>query len=587
MSLNMRWSLEKLYKSFDAPEFLADIEKLDEEIKEFTSWAEKELNDYENVKEKLEAYVKKSNDTGHLVARLMSFVHLTLATDTRNETALKYGEQLEKKMIGFTLPSVKFSRWLKGIEDLDKICEKSSLLKEHSFVLKEAKKEADYLLSEKEEQLIAELKTTGSSAWTKLQGLLTSTLTIELDGKKLPLPVVRNMAYSADKEVRKKAYEAELAAYPKIEDSSAAALNALKGEALTIAKKRGYKSLLEKTLIQSRMDEEILNAMLTAMENNLDNFRKYYKKKGEVLGYENGLPFFELFAPMGDSNMHFTYDEAKDFIVKNFSTFSEKLGKFAENAFENRWIDAEPREGKRGGAFCSNLHVIKESRILANFTGEFGNVKTLAHELGHGYHGFVLSNATFLNSHYPMPLAETASIFCETIVLNAALKEATEKEKITLLEKSISDAGQVIVDIYSRFLFESELIKRRERSALSVNELKEIMLDAQKKAYGYGLDEKYLHPYMWLNKPHYYYADLSFYNFPYAFGLLFAKGLYAEYLKKGEEFVAKYDDILMATGRNRIADVTKMIGIDITKPEFWENSLALIGKEIDELLELL
>ncbi|WP_161937271.1 M3 family metallopeptidase, partial [Tepidibacillus decaturensis] len=233
-----------------------------------------------------------------------------------------------------------------------------------------------------------------------------------------------------------------------------------------------------------------------------------------------------------------------------------------------------------------NLHVIKQSRILSNFTGSFSDVTTLAHELGHGYHGSCLMDQTFLNSHYPMPIAETASIFCETIVKNAALQEAEPEEAFAILENELSDAGQVVVDIYSRFLFESEVFKRRKEASLSVNELKEIMLNAQKEAYGDGLEPDFLHPYMWVCKPHYYFPERHFYNFPYAFGMLFAKGLYAEYLKRGADFVPEYDKLLSVTGKMNVADITKTMGIDVRSPEFWRNSLKLVEQDIETFIHM-
>jgi len=272
--------------------------------------------------------------------------------------------------------------------------------------------------------------------------------------------------------------------------------------------------------------------------------------------------------------------------VDNFRTFSDKLADYAAHAFDNRWIDAEPREGKRGGAFCENLHTIGESRILANFDGSFSNMTALAHELGHGYHGACLIKEEFLNSNYPMPIAETASIFCETIVKEAALESASDEEAFSILENDISDSAQVIVDIMSRFIFESEVFRRREEGSLSVNELKEIMIDAQKQSYGNGLDHDFLHPYMWLCKPHYYSADYNFYNFPYAFGLLFSKGLYAEYMKRGKEFVPDYDRMLSMTGKLDIVDVAKVMNIDIRKADFWRSSLELIRKDIDKFIRL-
>ena len=434
------------------------------------------------------------------------------------------------------------------------------------------------------------METTGSSSWTKLQesevSELLIPLTIKKKKKEYPLSELRNLAYSSDAKVRKEAYEAEINAYPQIENAVAYALNGIKGEVLTVSKLRGYKTPLEMTLCQSRLDKKVLDAMLAAMNEYLPYFRKYFKKKAKMLGHKKGLPFYDLFAPIGNCDMKFTPEEARDFIVKNFTTFSKDLGDFAAYAFDNNWIDMFPKKGKRGGAFCANLHSIKQSRVLTNFTGTFNDVVTLAHELGHAYHGKCLDNETYLNSDYPMPIAETASTFCETIIKNAALKEATKEQALMIIESDIADNAQVIVDILSRFIFEDTVINLRKDGPLSAKELCEIMLDAQSKTYGDGLDKNYYHKYMWVCKPHYYEASYNYYNFPYAFGLLFAKGLYAKYLEEGEAFVPLYDKLLNSTGKNNIADVAKLAGIDIRNKEFFETSLLLIKKDIDNFLKM-
>ncbi|WP_207669274.1 M3 family oligoendopeptidase [Fonticella tunisiensis] len=586
----MRWSLDTLYTSFDSEEFREDLKRCDEYIKNIKEWVKNNLSTKDDPVEKIEEFIKIQNEFYSLFSKLSAYTELTLSVEAKNEKALRTSDILYGKIPELTEPTSTFKKWVGSLEDIDNIIEASELLKEHRFYLKEIVRRSKYLLSDKEEVIIAKMKNTGSNAWSKLQNLLSSTLLVDItiDGeeKHLPLPVVRNMAYDKNPEVRKSAYYAELKAYEKIEESSAACLNGIKGEVITISKLRGYNSVLEKTLMDSRMDKETLDAMLSAMRESLPYFHRYYRKKAEILGHKNGLPFYDLFAPVGEADMRFTFEEARDFIVNSFKGFSKRLSDYVKNAFDKRWIDAEPREGKRGGAFCYNLHPIKESRILSNFTGSFNDVSTLAHELGHGYHGACLVNESFLNSDYPMPLAETASIFNETIIKNAALKEAGKEEALTILESDISSSGQVIVDIYSRFLFESELFRRREEGALSVNELKEMMLNAQKEAYGDGLDHNYLHPYMWINKPHYYYAEANFYNFPYAFGLLFAKGLYAEYLKRGEEFVESYDNLLAATGKNSIADVAAMMNIDVHSIDFWRSSLKVIEEDIEKFISL-
>ena len=586
----MKWSLKELYTGFDSKEFLDDFGSLDTKIEAYSNWADENLRSKDNPLEKIETFINYSISLSKSFSKLMSFSHLTNAVEAKNETSLQYLDKLAVKYSQLTKPNVQFKNFIKNVENLDDLIQSSELLKEHDFFLKEIKKESQYLLSEKEEVLISKMQNTGSRAWSNLQNMLASTLLVDIniDGedKQLPLPVVRNLAHDKDPAIRKKAYEAELESYKKIEESSAASLNGIKGEVITTSELRGFESPLEETLFNSRMDKETLDAMLTAMREFLPAFHKYYRKKAELLGHENGLPFYDIFAPMGEVNRSFTYEEAMDYIIENFRTFSDKLADYTQNAYDKNWLDIEPREGKRGGAFCSNLHAIGESRILSNFNGSFSNMTTLAHELGHGYHGFNLKDETVLNAGYPMPIAETASIFCETIVVNAALKEASDEEALSILESSISDAGQVIVDIMSRYIFETELFERRKTHALSVNELKEIMLDAQKQAFGNGLDHNVLHPYMWVNKTHYYSAGRNFYNFPYAFGLLFSKGLYAEYLNSGEEFVSNYDDLLNATGKNNIVDVAKRMDIDVRDPEFFRNSLRLIEKDIEKFIEL-
>ncbi|GKU26760.1 M3 family oligoendopeptidase [Clostridium folliculivorans] len=588
--MGLNWSLKEIYSSFQGEDFLNDLKRADELSGLYEKLAGSICESHDDEKNKLEEFINKASEVESLFSRLFSFVNLTLSVDTKNKAALKYSDILQEKNSGFAEPNAKIEKWIGEVKDIDKLINSSSLLKEHEFFLREIVAGSKYLLSDKEESLIAKLRNTGSNSWSKLRDLLTSTVLvdIEVDGevKALPLTVVRNMAYDKDAKVRKNAYEAELKSYKKVDDGIAAALNGIKGEVITLAKLRGYKSPLEETLLKSRMDEESLEAMLTAMKESLPAFRKYLRRKAELLGYKNGLPFYELFAPMGDVDMEFPYEKGQKFVEDNFRTFSDNLADFARKAFDSDWIDVMPKEGKVGGAFCSNLHFIKQSRFLLNYGNNFGDVVTLAHELGHGYHDECVKDKSVLNSDYPMPIAETASTFCETIVKKAAVKTATKEEAFSILESEIGDCTQVIVDIYSRFLFESELFNRREESALSAEDLNEIMLQAQKDSYGDGLDPEYLHPYMWACKPHYYDAEYNFYNFPYAFGLLFAKGLYAEYLKRGEEFVKVYDDLLASTGDRKIADVTKIIGVDIHSVDFWRSSLKIVEEDIERFIEL-
>ena len=590
--MNMRWSLDALYTSFESKGFIGDIKKCDDIISKINEWTETNLNNIESPVSKIEKYLSMVIELSSVIDKILSYSNLTLSVDAKNQTALKFIEKFEEKVTELTSSDVTFKMWLGSLTNIDEVILSSKLLIEHDFYLKEIVQKNKYLLKENEETIISKLRNTGSGAWSKLQEYLTSTILVDIvvgaegEVRRLPLSVVRNMAYESDSALRIAAYKAELKAYNKIEESSAACLNGIKGETITICKLKGYKSPLDQVLINSRMDEITLNAMITAMKDSLPAFRKYFRKKAQLLGHTGNLPFYDLFAPIGEIEMNYTYEEAKKFIIKNFRSFSDKLANFAENAFNDNWIDAEPREGKRGGAFCASIHSINQSRILTNFTGSYNDISTLAHELGHGYHNLCLNTESPLNTNTPMPLAETASIFCETIIANAAINSSSKEQALVILENDIMGSAQVIVDILSRFLFESEVIKKREEGSLSVKELNEIMINSQKQTYGDGLNENFLHPSMWVCKPHYYSTDNNFYNFPYAFGQLFGKGLFSEYLKRGNEFVKEYDQMLSVTGKKTIVEVAAMMKVDVHSVDFWRSSLRLIEKDIEKFISL-
>ena len=506
--MNLNWSLKELYTSFNSEEFLEDMECLTEVIDEINKWTEIIVKDTDCAKVKLEGYVERFSVLADLITKIGSFIELSISVNTKDDEALKYSDILEKKLTKIVEAETKLNKWISSIENIDEVIKDSILLKDHEFILKEVVEKSKYLLTDREEAIIANMQNTGSNAWGKLKDNLISTHKVEIneDGKikEYPLTVVLNMAYDKDEKVRKRAYEAEIASYTKIEEGVAAALNGIKGEVLTICEFRGYKSPLEQTLINSRMDEESLNVMLEAMKESMPKFREYLKRKAEILGHKNGLPFYDMYAPIVESDMEFDYEKGKKFVVDKFRTFSDNLANFAQKAMNNNWIDVMPKEGKVGGAFCAGIHYLGESRILLNYGNSFSDVVTMAHELGHGFHGECLKDESVLNTEYPMPIAETASTFCETIVKKAAIKEADKITALAILESEISDCNQVIVDIYSRFLFEKSLFKARKESALTVDQIKKLMLDAQREAYGDGLDPEYLHPYMWTWKPHYY-----------------------------------------------------------------------------------
>lgn len=337
-------------------------------------------------------------------------------------------------------------------------------LRDYAYYFENLKKSSRYLLPGMGEEIMARMELSGGSAWADLHSYITSTLPVKYRDKTINLSAVRNLAYDEDAQVRKDAYEAELAAYPAIRDSAAFALNSIKLETISDCKLRGYASPLDRTLENSHMEKKTLTAMLEAMDEYLPKFWQYLKAKGKALGHENGLPWYDLFAPMGKASTKFTTEDARDYLVKLFSGFDQELADMVAKAFDEAWIDFYPRDGKVGGAFCAGVECLGESRILTNFDGLFTDVVTLAHELGHAFHNQCIRSHRPLNHDYSMPVAETASTFNECVVMAAAIAGAKDtQERLALIESQLQDATQIICDIYSRYRFETMVFANREQ----------------------------------------------------------------------------------------------------------------------------
>lgn len=585
----MNWDLTKLYADFDDPRLREDWAKAESLIDDMGALLDR-ASAGERARETLEDLIRGLKSLQTLLTMIGHLIFLTLSVDARNEQALGLHERFSVLSNRMKPILSRAARYVDGICDLEGLCARSALLSEHAYVLGQLKRQARHAIDPALEETVLSLQLTGGRAWEQLRDMLDATHLVPIaragQEERLPLSVVRGMANSADAAVRKSAYEAELASYAAIEVPMAACLSAIKGEALTMARLKHHDSVLDWVLCEAHMDRETLAAMLTAMRESLPIFRKYLRAKAKALGHANGLPFYDLFAPLGQAGASHTLSEAREMLVRVLGGFSPRMGEMVGRAFDEHWIDAQPRPGKQGGAFCAGIHPLGISYVLANFEGSLASVSTLAHELGHAYHNECLREKSILNADYPMPLAETASIFNETLLMQTLLERAQGEERMGLLDQELSDSTQVIVDILSRYLFETEVLERRADRVLSAKELCAIMLDAQEQAYGDGLDPDFRHPYMWACKSHYYSADMHFYNFPYAFGLLFGKGVYALYEARGASFVSDYDALLAATAIGDVAEVAASVGIDVRSVEFWRGSLRVIGEAIEQFVQM-
>ena len=577
------WNLDRIYKGFDDPAFAADMDTLRALVKQYNAFAEglESMEALAGLRQGIELEEKLMQ----LFMKLISYAQLRQSVSTRDSECGSRLGQVMQLLSAIAGAEATWKAWAAKQEGLMDIVAGDELLKEYTFRFENLRKESVHLLGSLGEEIAARLELSGGNAWSEMQGYLTSTVPVEYNGGITNLSAIRNLAYDPDPAVRKAAYEAEIACYDKIKAPVAYALNSIKLETISDCQLRGYASPLDRTLAQSYMKRETLEAMLAAMVEYLPKFRQYLQAKARLLGHENGLPWYDLFAPVGTSGRKYTTEEARDMLVELFASFDAELARMVQTAFNEEWIDFFPRDGKSGGAFCAGVDCIGESRILTNFDGMLTDVVTLAHELGHAFHNLCIQNHRPLNKDYSMPVAETASTFNECVVMAAAIARTEDKmEKLALVESQLQDVTQIIVDIYSRFRFEAMVFENREQQFMDADALCSIMEKAQEESYGDGLNADIRHPFMWICKGHYY--GPTFYNFPYAFGGLFARGLYAQYEKEGASFVPKYKKLLYATPVATAEDVAKEAGIDLTDKEFWRSALQTVANQIDAFCEL-
>ena len=581
--MNDVWNLDAVYQGFEDPRFEADIAEVQHNIARFTTLTTSlgEKSPLVTLKEG----ILLQEEIHILAQKLVMYASLRQYADSRDTDAQSQIGRLMGMFSATAAPEAVFQEWAAMLPDLMDLVQSDDLLKQYTFLFCNMRDSSRYLLGSKGEEIMAKMELSGGNAWAELHTALTSTVPVHYRGTVINLPAARNLAFDPDPQVRKEGFEAELACYETIKEPIAFALNSIKQETLSDCQLRGYESPLARTLKESHMSRETLDAMLDAMEEFPPHFWRYLKAKAKVLGHEGGLPWYDLAAPLGKSSTRFTIEDARNYLVEEFASFDPELSAMVARAFDEEWIDFYPRDGKCGGAFCESVQCMKESRILTNFGGTFSDVITLAHELGHAYHNLCIFPHRALNQDYSMPVAETASIFNECIINACALNKAADnQEKLAILESSLHDTTQIICDIFSRFRFEAMVFKHRGEQFMNADTLCRFMTEAQKQSYGDGLDHDCLHPYMWVNKPHYY--GPTFYNFPYAFGGLFARGLYAQYLEEGAAFVPKYKKLLYTTSVATAEDTAKVAGIDLTDKNFWRSALQTIVDQIDQFCQL-
>jgi len=598
-----RWDMTNIYPNLDSAEFKVDQQKLQQMLNDLQRYVEDHniktdasplLKDTQEIGMTCATFLKDFNTASMLGSTMIIYLESVVNTDTFNDDAKKAYSEMQALWVKFNhLENVLFKGWVGRFGDLlPEIIASQPITREHAFYLTEAAQQSKYMMSAAEEKLAGELSLNGSNAWFDLSQEVKSKLTWVVKDEQdqeneLPFAAIDNLREHPEEKMRRRGYEALTEAFASVDHILAAALNGIKGTQLFEANHRNREDALHDALDKSRIDRETLDTMLEAVKNTLPMLRKFYLIKAKRLGKE-ALPFWDIKAPTAKTTTKYSYPQAQNFVLENFSKFSDELAGLARKAFDNNWIDVGPREGKVGGAYCTaGLYGVEESRILLNYEENLDRVFELAHELGHAFHNYCLRGKTTYDRRYPMTLAETASMMCETIVTNAAIEQAkTKEEELAILETSLNSALILIVDIYAGYLFEVEVFKRRAKGKLSAKELCDLEDWSRAEAYGAALDENYRFQYSWARRPHIFLHDLSFYNYPYTFGLLLGIGLYAVYVDRGKDFVPQYIEFLSSAGMGKAADLAARFDMDLRDPAFWQHGLDVIIQRIERYASL-
>ena len=455
-----------------------------------------------------------------------------------------------------------------------------------AFHLNEEREEARLKMSPEMEALAMELAADGYHGWNRLYGQISGEPQVEFEDKQMSLgQLVYKMYDDPNRNVRQAAFELYENTWADVAKSCATALNNQAGFRLALYKNRGWDSVLKEPLMNNRLTVDTLDAMWSVIDAKSGKLLDYFAAKAKLLGI-NKLGWCDVHAPVGESTKTFTYPEVADFVVDNLGHFNSDFAEFARMVINNRWVEAEDRPGKRAGGFCTGFPLNKQSRIFMTFTGSTNGMLTLAHELGHAYHSWVMWDLPPGARRYTMSVAETASTFAEEIVRDASLKAATDNvERLSILATKLNDAASFMMDIRCRYDFERAYFERRAKGSLSVDELSDLMLNAQKTAFKDGLSQ--YHPLFWASKLHFYITAMPFYNFPYTFGYLFSSGVYAQAQAEGSVFKDKYVALLRDTGQMNTEDLARThLGVDLTRPDFWESAVDRALADVDEFVSL-
>ena len=581
MELQETWDLEGIFAGGSrSPEFAAFLARLDAGIETLAGQVAALGEEPGDWSAAVSGWQQRAAELG----QAYSFVECVAAADTGDAVATQLGGRLDAVEARLKSIEVEIDRRLLALSDdtWQRLLEQEPLA-QVAFFLNRQRAMARHKMDPRRETLAETLAVNGYHAWgrmyDKLAGSLRAAVTEDGQQVELSMGQLVHRLEDADGAVRGAAFGHLEEAWRGVQDLSAMALNSQAGFRQSLYAGRGWQSVLWEPLHLNRLRPETLQAMWSAIAAKSAALLPYLEAKARLLNIDR-MRWADLIAPVANSDSRFEYPAAADYIVQRFAAFGGELGEFARHAFARRWIEVEDRPGKAAGGFCTDLPLSRQTRIFMTYGGTFGGVTTLAHELGHAYHAWLLRDRPYFATHYPMALAETASTFCETLIMDAALDTASGEQELALLGNIGDEAVMMLMNLRSRFLFETAFFERRADGPLTADELSEVMVDAQREAYRGGLAEDGYHPLFWASKLHFYITSMPFYNFPYVFGYLFSNGLSALARREGPGFSKAYARLLQDTGSMTCEELARRhLGEDLTGAPFWERA-------VDRVLEV-
>ena len=592
----MDWDLTSYFPEFGGTEMTEFRDALERDIQNLLERASSlEALNGENQ----DAWETLVLDTEELVTRyshLGSYLGCLTSADTRNEDYQQAESAFSQLGAVMSKLNVEVLRGFKEAEDgvFGVFCSREKLATA-SHTLKRDRQEARYMMSSEREALAADLGVDGISAWGRLYDTVSGKLEFDMtypDGRteRLSMSQRRSLMDNADRDVRRAAFESGNKAWTDVEDVAAAALNAISGTRLTLYGYRDIPHFLEVALFDAAVSKKTLDAMFDAIAAQRELPRSILALKAKTMG-EPGVAWYDLGAPLPlEETSTLDWNHACTVVHDAFDKAYPALGEFTQSMFDRRWIDWSPREGKRPGGFCTGSALTRESRIFMTYNQGMGDIRTLAHEAGHAFHSYIMRDLRPFARSYPMTLAESTSTFGEMILTEGIVNDpdVTESQKALMLDADIGHGAIFLLDIPVRFEFERALYEQREAGELSVSQLKDLMVETQRRVFGEVLVEGGEDPLFWASKLHFYITGVSFYNFPYTFGFLLSRGLFARYKQEGEDFLPRYEDFLRLTGSDTAEGVAKRsIDVDLEQPDFWIDAIKSLEEPMAQLEALL